>query len=195
MLRMLREDGRQGSVARVLGVALRSSALALLIGFSAAPSAHALAGSCQELLDAVGKQISTPSHSYMTMTMGGGKAKLSETIQAGGAIFVMIDGKWSRSPMTAQALQNLHEENLKRTKAATCSQLRNELVNGEAATVYSMQNDVNDGNPAKTDSLIWVSKSRGLPLRSEIDIASGTTKTHVSARYEYGNIAPPAGVR
>ena len=41
---------------------------------------------------------------------------------------------------------------------------------------------------ATTDSKIWISKAKGLPLRSKIDLDGG--KSRISTRYEYGNVKP-----
>jgi hypothetical protein len=52
--------------------------------------------------------------------------------------------------------------------------------------VYS----VHDVSPRSTsDSKTWISKSKGLPLRSDTDMEGG--KNHISMRYEYGNVKPP----
>jgi len=46
----------------------------------------------------------------------------------------------------------------------------------------------------KSDGQIWISKSKGLPLKDEIDISSDGFKNHHSTRYEYANVqAPPIG--
>ena len=67
---------------------------------------------------------------------------------------------------------------------------RDESVNGEAAALY-MAHSEND--TVKSDAQTWISKSKGLPLRTEEDIDTGDgDKRHMSIRYEYGNIQAPA---
>ena len=68
-----------------------------------------------------------------------------------------------------------------------CRYLKDELVAGEMAAVYSLK------NKGKVDSQIWISKAKGLPLRQEddVDLGAGKGKSHNSTRYEYGNIKPP----
>jgi hypothetical protein len=63
-------------------------------------------------------------------------------------------------------------------------------VNGESAALYSTHEESTHG---KTDSQNWVSKSKGLILRQEIDIDTGgaTGKSHISSRYEYSNVQAP----
>jgi hypothetical protein len=62
--------------------------------------------------------------------------------------------------------------------------LKDELVNGEMAAVYS----VHEVSPKSTsDSKTWISKAKGLPLRSDTDMEG----SHISTRYEYGNVKPP----
>jgi hypothetical protein len=44
----------------------------------------------------------------------------------------------------------------------------------------------------KSDGQVWISKSKGLPLRNEMDIDGGDRiKNHHSVRYEYTNVQPP----
>jgi hypothetical protein len=88
-------------------------------------------------------------------------------------------------------MAELHKTAEDKHPNATCRAVREESVNGEAATLYSMH----DQNPdAKTDSEIWISKSRGVPLKLEMDMDVGGAggKSHRTMRYEYMNVqAPP----
>jgi len=71
--------------------------------------------------------------------------------------------------------------------------VRDESVNGEATAVYTEHTE-NEG--IKGDGQTWVSKSRGLPLRTEEDLDTGDgDKRHMSIRYEYNNVSAPAGIR
>lgn len=170
-----------------------AAAVIVAIGLSAGPAALAVDPSCQPLIHASEKQISTPNHAYMTTTRDG-KARTREVIFAGDSIYVMVNGKWNRSPLTPQKMQEMQAENLSRAKSMTCRYLRDESVNGEAAAVYGTQGDSEFG---KTESTIWISKSKGLPLRTEMDMSLGGKmgKSHMSARYEYSQVKPPAGVQ
>ena len=69
---------------------------------------------------------------------------------------------------------------------------REETVNGEAAVLYSVHQTV-DGT--MIDSQVWISKARGLPLKTELDMDVGGKlgKTHRSMRYEYTNVRASGG--
>jgi hypothetical protein len=59
-----------------------------------------------------------------------------------------------------------------------CKSLRDEAVNGEAATVYLRTYRSNAGN---VDELMWISKKSGKILRSDLDAdMGGKGKGHVS---------------
>ena len=121
-----------------------------------------------------------------------GKTKTSEAIYANGAIYINYNGKWIRSKMTPQDMLKQEQENIRDAKI-TCRHVRDEMVNGEAAALYMAHSD-NDG--VKSDAQTWISKSKGLPLKTEEDIDTGDgDKRHMSIRYEYGNVHPPAGVQ
>ncbi len=133
--------------------------------------------------------VSTPTHLYATMNLGG-KNQIVETIYAGGAIYTRFDGKWSRSSMTMQDMAQLQQKNLRNDKTTTCKYLKDELVNGEMAALYSSH----DVSPkGVTDTQTWISKSKSLPLRQEtdIDVGGGKGKSHMSSRYEYANVKAP----
>ncbi len=170
---------------------------ALLLAVSIAlPVRAQVPPACRPVIDAIMKQIGTPTHMYMTETAAfrGGKPTSSESIYAGGAIYIQIHGMWRRSPMTVTEMTKQQEENQKNLKAASCRYLRDETVNGEPAAVY-VEHLESEG--ATSDATSWVSKSRGLPLRldSDTDVGGKMGKSHISIRYEYGHVQPPAGVK
>ena len=147
---------------------------------------------CQPTYDAMSKVMTTPTHIYVTMTAvpnNGDKPITAETIYAAGSAYVKVNGKWTRGRMTLQEVMKKEEENRKNSKT-TCRYLKDESVNGEIAAVYNTHSETGD---IKSDGQIWISKSKGLPLRQEFDIDSGGPggKNHQSVRYEYANIQPP----
>jgi hypothetical protein len=149
-------------------------------------------GNCQPVFDALSKVSTTSTHIYVAMNAvpnGGDKPRTIETIYAAGAIYTRVGGKWNRSPITPQQVVKQERENRQRSNF-TCRYLRDESVNGETAGLYSTHAETAD---QKSDGQIWISKTRGLPLRQEIDIDTGgkTGKNHSSMRYEYGNVQPP----
>ena len=170
--------------SRLVQLQLAITSAALL---SLATTPIAAQGSCQPVFDAMTKVINTPSHVYNTAN-DAGKTRTMETIYAGGAIYVKVKDKWTRSRLTPQDM--LKQEQLNRQNSKySCRYLKDEPVNGEAAALYSAHSE----NPeAKSDSQIWISKNKGLPLRQELDInAEGGGKNHYSVRYEFGNVKPP----
>ncbi|MFZ0293161.1 MAG: hypothetical protein WAL52_06115 [Candidatus Sulfotelmatobacter sp.] len=148
------------------------------------------ADSCQPVFDAMNKVLVTPSHVFSTEGAGtrAGAKPQSESIYFGGAIYVKLNDKWIRSKMTVQQMLEQEKEN-REHGTATCRYLREEVVSGEAAAVYSAHSENED---VKSDGQVWISK-KGLPLRQELDIDMGDpSKIHHSLRYEYSNVqAPP----
>ncbi|HEV3329935.1 MAG TPA: hypothetical protein VG096_03070 [Bryobacteraceae bacterium] len=137
---------------------------------------------CKVVLDAMTKAIDTPNHTYTTTNMSG-VTQTVESISTGGTIYAKVNGKWSAGTTTKE-MKAITEKN-RQTNKPTCRYLNDEPVNGEMAAVYTLHN----GSPTVTDSKTWISKTKGLPLRSETDLDSG--KNHISTRYEYGNVKPP----
>jgi len=134
-------------------------------------------------MDAGIKVFDTPTHVYVTMDLNG-KTETLESIFAGGLIYVKDNGKWIGGTPNKDAKESA--ENNRRTNKATCHYLKDEPVNGDMAAAYS----VHDVSPRSTsDSKIWISKSKGLPLRSDTQFDGG--KKTISTRYEYGNVKPP----
>jgi hypothetical protein len=92
-----------------------------------------------------------------------------------------------------QQVKKLEEENIRSSKY-TCRYLKDETVNGEPAAVYSTHSEREDFS-IKSDGEIWISKSRGVPLRQELEMIESGDKpevNHHSMRYEYTNVQPPA---
>jgi hypothetical protein len=165
---------------------------AVLAAFFLPASAFATDAECKTLFDTRFKLFSVPSHSYTVETLPGNRSRTSEGIFVNGAIYVLMNGKWIHSRMTPQDMLKQEEENIRDSKS-TCRHVRDETVNGEAAALY-MGHSENES--VKSDAQTWISKSRGLPLKTEDDIDTGDgDKRHMSIRYEYSNVKPPAGVQ
>jgi hypothetical protein len=155
---------------------------------------------CQLIDDAMNKVMTVPTHIYGAMSSvpsNGAKprtedASHSETIYVGGSVYTKVGGHWSRGDWTPQQVMKQEQENRQKSKY-TCRYLRDESVNGETAAVYSMHSERSDVGHQTSDGQVWISKSRGLPLRDEVDIESGgpAGKNHYSGRYEYTNVQPP----
>jgi hypothetical protein len=175
----------------IASMSLTHCALLFAVSFTAT-NGKALDGTCQLVSEVGRKVLTTPTHIYTTRTaafQAGGKPTTSESIYAGGAIFTNVNGHWTRSRITPQDILQQKKENQNESKM-TCRYLREESVNGEAAAVYSTHRETEND---KVDVQIWISKSKGLPLREELDVDVGGKmgKSHSSMRYEYGNVQPP----
>jgi hypothetical protein len=150
---------------------------------------------CQTILTAFDRNYTTPTHVFVSETAqhNGGKTSSSEMIYVNNMSYVHLSGQWHVNPiMSAQMRQELRQ-----TKEAdpnfVCRQVRDESVNGEPATLFTVHH--HDEN-LTTDQQVWISKTRGLPLKQEVDTDAGRVagKIHEALRYEYTNVQPPAGV-
>jgi hypothetical protein len=106
-------------------------------------------------------------------------------IYAAGSMYMKVNGKWS----LASSIKDLEESEQppeKATSKDTCRYAKDEPVNGEMATVYTSHSESPKGT---IDMQVWISKARGLVLRSDMNSDGG--KDIVSTRYEYGGIKPP----
>jgi hypothetical protein len=163
----------------------------------AAPATRAQATSCAALKAKSAKMFDIPYHMYMidsgaANALNGGKPTTGEVISAGGQMYVLHKGKWMKSPVSIAEMKKDQQSNDDSTKA-TCSHLRDESVNGEAAAVWR-SHIVNEMATIDTD--MWISKTRGVLLKSSsvTDVGGPMGKSRTDARYDYTNVRPPAGV-
>lgn len=165
-----------------------ASAVLVIASFSA--SRAQAADSCDPVFNALTKVLTTPSHSYSTHTTSNGSKTISaEMIYIQNKGYMRINGKWMENPETPGEVLQQEQENRKNGNA-TCRLVRDESVNGESAALYSLHSESENG---KEDAQMWISKRTGLPLREEMDMDVGGSggKSHLSTRYEYGNVKPP----
>ncbi len=164
---------------------------------AAAPASPAFADetACKPLFDAMTHLFNTPSHQYVTQNEFriGGKPQASEMINTGKAMYVMVDGKWHLSPITAAQMQEQEETNRRNAKVTNCKIVRDESVDGMATTLYGSHTETDYG---ASDQQIWLVKATGLPLRETIDMDLGEKagKSHVDVRVVYTAIEAPANV-
>jgi hypothetical protein len=183
--------GETASLVTIVPMALLRLPL-LLITLVTLPAQTLVAGDgCQTLLDANLKIYSVPVHVYTTETaiFTGGKARSNELIYLNGKTYLQIAGKWQVSPRTPAQMQEVRKQAEAGAKV-TCKFVREESVNGEAAVLYNAHQDMED---AKVDSQVWISKARGVPLKTESDSDMGGAngKVHRTLRYEYNNVQAP----
>ncbi len=173
---------------------LAACTFALAASAAAAPSL-ADDDACKPLFDAMTHLFNTPSHQYVTQTSTalGSKPQASELINTGKAVYVMVDGKWHLTPMTAAQMQEQEEANRKNAKVTECRVIRQESIEGVPVTVYGSHTETGYG---VSDQQIWLAKATGLPLRETIDMDLGEKagKSHVDVRVVYTAIEAPANV-
>ena len=159
----------------------------------ALPTALAFAqGDCNALRDASEKAAATPSHQFITETAqfrDGGHPASSEIITTSDHRYIRVDGIWKSRVYDAKK-EGDRRKKMSASGESVCKYERDELVDNQAAAVYSEHTD-------ELSALLWVSKSTGLPLKSEIDIDAGGTlgKSHRTIRFDYANIAVPSVVQ
>ena len=95
---------------RLTVCALTLSAATWLV---AVPASAQTAAACQPMFDGMTKQYVTSNHTYVTMT--GGSTMTSESITAGGVMYVQVNGKWMRSPTSPSDVQQLQQQDAKKT--------------------------------------------------------------------------------
>jgi len=168
--------------------ALTILALAATTAILSGLPAHA-ANPCEAVFNALTKVVTTPSHSYTTITSVNGNTTEAETIFANGQKYIRARGKWMRLPVTSQDVVEQEKEKEQQGKSA-CQVVKDESVNGESATVYSVHRDYGE---VEEDGKLWISKKSGLLLRAEEDIDNrgNKVKEHRSTRFEYGNVQAP----
>ena len=148
---------------------------------------------CQPVLEAMSRVLTTPTHIYRTMSPASKDASKpaprdivsSETIYAGGAVYSKGAGSWRPGKVSLEQVKKIEQENIKSSNFS-CRYVRDEPVNGETTAVYSLHSE-REG--VTSDGQIWISKSKGLPLRHEFDM--DPAKKHHSVRYEYTDVHPP----
>jgi hypothetical protein len=149
------------------------------------------ASACDVALAANLKVYQVPVHLYMTESGGpnSGKTKNAETVYLDGSIYVMVNGRWRKSPVSPKDMAEAKKDTDQ--KVGPCTVVRDETVTGEAATLYKIHSQSDD---ASVDSEIWISKSKGLPLKqvNDMDVGGAFGRTHTEIRYEYSNVKAPA---
>jgi hypothetical protein len=140
---------------------------------------------CKVFYDSSDKLVNIPHRIFTTMKSPSGGEKTRESIFVDGASYIQLDGKWEKSKMTAKDLHDVELENRKTNKKMSCKIVRSEVVDGEAATVYMVHSETED---VESDATVWLSKTRGLVLREEINPG---TEDRISVRYEFSNVTAP----
>lgn len=161
-------------------------AIAFVLSAGANGGAFAEDDACKRIADAMAKQAVTPYHQYVTATATdkGGKSRESESINTVATHYLKVDGKWSARPYDGKKNAADILERMSSDKP-TCSRVGEEVVDGQATTLYRAH------NPGMLDNQIWISASTGLPLRQVAD----TGLSHMVMRNDYTDVQPPANAQ
>ena len=183
----------------ILGDRCLSIGLIFLLSSDVTP-ARAIDPTCLKMEAATSATMKKPVHIYITEervysspTLAKSAAKLgllgtdkSEEVSTGTATFVEVKGKWIRSPVNLSQMRKDSANDPDARKARehqTCSALPDETVDGEPASVYQTSNSA-----LGTNTKIWISKSRQLPLKAVNTTDVGVEKSTSSMRYDYNNV-------
>ncbi len=158
------------------------------------PAEAAADPACEPMFSAITKLLQTPNHQFMSQSSAtdalthGGKLRTSESISTADTSFVKFNDQWRKVPFTPQDLLKQQEEN-RQNSHESCHFVRDDNSEGDAA-VYDAHSETEKG---KSEVLIWISKTNGLPLREEIDLDLGgeNGKSHSSVRFDYEHVEPP----
>lgn len=174
---------------------MRTALTVLFTILPIAARAQTIPPACRPLVAAAKKQIMTPHHLYQTEgpERPGGKLAVYESISTGGATYILIGGTWKRSPLGQKEDLDRMEENLRTATAYSCQRVGDESVGGVPTVVYTSHVE-NQG--VRFDARTWIATATGLILRQEEDMQTGegAGTRHMSMRWEYTNVQPPAGV-
>lgn len=159
--------------------------LSLLAGTMAAPiDAQAPPGTCKPVFDAMLKETTTPHHA-VTTTNG---AASGESIATADAMYVKVNGAWKKSPMSPKDMLQQQQENISGATVTSCQALPDDLVDGKPAAVYHTHYDQKD--LGESDAKVWISKTNGLPLRTNVSLQAGQ-KTSIVTQFDYDHITAP----
>jgi len=168
-------------------------AVLLCLGAGARVVAQVPSG-CGPVFAANDKLTTTPYHMFTTQALAG-RTLTSETVTIADVSYVLVQGRWTRSPTTPQARLQEERENLRKATRYSCQMVRDDSVDGVAATIYRTHSESPDA--AVSDVQVWIAKSTGLPLKREIDNGrEGKPATiHIAQRFEYVNVQVPPGMK
>ena len=172
----------------LLGAPVLAAALVVL-----APQVWADNAACQAVLEAVIKQAAVPVHQKISIESAAapGKPIQSELIRVGDTLYMQVQGKWMARPYDGKKAAEDARQAMQKAEH-TCTRVRSEAVDGQAAEFYSVQSKSATGS---TDSQIWIASATGLPLRQHtVMLEQGTIKMQHVVRFDYANVRAPEGV-
>jgi len=174
----------------IMRVPLLSCSNVLVAGLlMAAPLAHA--GDCGGTIKSASiAQVKVPHAVVHVTTVPGKPPQRIEMVFKGDKAYTLMNGAWSSTAFSAKdQLEMINTSSDRAAKTATCQRMGSESVNGESATVFASHDDLRG---KAIDARLWLSDKTGLPLKSEVHMASGMVLTD---EFRYTNVEVPAGVK
>jgi hypothetical protein len=147
---------------------------------------------CKPVRDAMLTLTGVKYDARIVTTMPGSKPIVGEVIYTLDATYQLLLGRWVKTTTSPQ--RQLEGERKLGATFTNCVRVGNEAVNAEPAAVYTAHTENRTLVPFTGTLKLWVSRKRGLPLRTEADSSVLLLgKSHTIKLYSYGNIRPPAG--
>jgi outer membrane lipoprotein-sorting protein len=113
---------------------------------------------------------------------------VSHIVMTGDKMYMQIRRIWTSKQVTSKEL--IDKANKAELKAQmTCTKSGDEAVDGRAASLYAVETKISG---RATHSRIWISKSDGLPLKTEVKLQGGES---MSSIFDYKNVSPPPGAK
>lgn len=150
---------------------------------------------CAAVYAALGKLATTPNHQFMaTRSDTHPGVGSDEVIVTRDAMYVQVKGQWHAHAYNGAESRRQIEQGA-RTAPDRCLHVRDESVDGVAASLYQTQNA--DGDGSSVDTQLWISSATGLPLRQRIDVDVGGKqgKSSTEVRFDYSDVVAPAGAK
>lgn len=151
------------------------------VALACAPCAHAQTDACAALTEAAVKQIMTPHHGTVMMTLAG-KTRTSEYITTADTRYLHVNGKWTSHPIDVKKEADETATAMK-ARSQTCKRAGDETLAGQAVMLYVVHSD-----DADSDSKIWIATASGLIIGQDLTVDGGSV---TSIRYDYANVQPP----
>ena len=162
----------------------------IAIGVATLAAAHlwaamAYADGCEPIVAAQIKGLGLPTRSTMVVVNGGITVPVMEIVAGNGRSYSRQGGETWR----AEALPENNEANVRKNWSGDdCSAQGNEIIDGDTADVFLSHN----GGPMPIDLRMWVSRSTGLVIKSELRSRDRVMLT----TFDYRNVQiPPDGAK
>jgi hypothetical protein len=160
----------------------------LAVSLCAIAALPARADDCANMMNTMIAHIGTPYAATMTTQTPGGETKTMKTVSSGGMMYVEMPDGWKSMAMDPKEQADMMRK-AAATAKETCHHAGDEVTGGEPSNVYIAHVE-NRGSVS--DNKVWISKSRGLVMKTDVQIQGGQ---HVTMTFDYNNVMVPAGAK